>query len=138
MLDTALPESEIALSSWTVTEESIKQYLSAVGDAHVEYCDWGLVPPLALAAHALGALLEKLALPPGAIHSLQEIESRAAVRFGEEIAGVARLERPRLRGNLQFITAVYTLWNGSGQCIQKGKSTVLVPGGQDTERDRTR
>jgi acyl dehydratase len=121
------PEAEITLGAWKVGEESVRQYLKAAGDMHLEYFEVNLVPPLALAAYALGALLEKLALPPGAIHSLQEMETLGPVKMGEEISGVARLERPRRRGGLQFTTASYILQKVSGQQVQTGKSTVLVP-----------
>jgi acyl dehydratase len=126
-MDTVSPEAEIKLGVWRAGEESVRQYLKATGDTHVEYFESDLVPPLALAAYALAALLEKLALPPGAIHSLQEVEALGPVRMGEEINGVARLERPRRRGGLQFTTASYTLQKVNGQQIQTGKSTVLIP-----------
>ena len=42
-----------------------------------------IVPPLAISALALGNLLEKLALPGGAIHSSQEVSTLRAVRLGE-------------------------------------------------------
>lgn len=119
---------EIDLGSWRVTEQWVGEYLDAVGDSLPHYSELGLAPPLALAARALGALLERLALPAGAIHSLQEIQTRKAVGFGEEIRGVAHLGTPRQRGELKFITAEYTLRNGAGDEVQSGKSTVLVIG----------
>jgi acyl dehydratase len=128
-METALPEAEITLGPWKVEKESVRQYLKAVGDTHLEYFESNLAPPLALAAYALGALLEKLALPPGAIHSLQEVEALGPVGMGEEISGIAQLERPRRRGNWQFTTASYTLQKANGQQVQTGKSTVLIPAG---------
>jgi acyl dehydratase len=125
-MDSMSPESEIKLGVWTASEESVRQYLKAVGDTRLEYFESNLVPPLSLAAYALGALLEKLALPSGAVHSLQEVETLGPVKLGEEISGVARLERPRRRGGLQFTTATYTLQKANGQQVQTGKSTVLV------------
>src|SRR5918996_4519528 len=101
LMNALSPEAEITLGAWKVGEESVRQYLKAAGDMHLEYFEVNLVPPLALAAYALGALLEKLALPPGAIHSLQEMETLGPVEMGEEIRGAARLERPRRRGSLQ-------------------------------------
>jgi acyl dehydratase len=115
------------LGCWSITEEGMQQYLNAVGDTLPIYQQAGLVPPLALAAYALGALLEKLALPAGTIHSLQELQVQRPVRFGEEISGTAYLERPRRRGEVQFITASYALLDRNGQKVLTGKSTVLVP-----------
>lgn len=120
------PEAGLDLGRWTVTQEWVQQYLNAVGDPAPLYLEAGLAPPLALAAYALGALLRKLTLPPGAVHSLQELATLRPVRFGEEVSGIARLERPRLRGEMQFITASYTLLDCGGQQVLTGKSTVLV------------
>ncbi len=104
----------------------MSQYLEAVGDPLPHYMELEIVPPLAISALALGNLLEKLALPGGAIHSLQEVNTVRAVRMGEELVGRAGLERPRQRGSLQFITARYWVQDTAGNEVQKGKSTVLV------------
>ena len=118
----------IELGSWTITEELVKSYLEAVGDNQELYLDLGLIPPLALCAYALGALLDKLALPAGTIHSIQELEVVGAAGFGQEIYGEAVPERPRRRGGLQFTTVAYTMKDGLGNLIQTGKTTVLTPG----------
>ncbi len=104
----------------------MSQYLEAVGDPLPHYMELEIVPPLAISALALGNLLEKLALPGGAIHSSQEVSTVRAVRLGEELVGWAALERPRQRGNLLFITASYWLRDAAGYEVQRGKSTVLV------------
>ena len=105
----------------------MSQYLEAVGDPLPHYMELGIVPPMAVSALVLGDLLEKLELPGGAIHSLQEVNTVRAVRLGEELVGWAGLERPRQRGNLQFITASYWVGDAAGSEVQNGKSTVLVP-----------
>ena len=104
----------------------MRQYLEAVGDPLPHYMELGIVPPLAISALALGKLLRELALPGGAIHSVQEVKTVRAVRLGEELVGWAGLERPRQRGNLQFITAGYWVRDAAGNEVQQGKSTVLV------------
>ena len=103
------------------------QYLEAVGDPLPHYMELEIVPPLAISALALGNLLNQLALPGGAIHSLQEVNTVRAVHLGEELLVWAGLERPRQRGNLQFITASYWVQDTAGNDVQRGKSTVLVP-----------
>ncbi len=117
----------IDLGTWTLTEPSVREYLDAVGDDLGIYAEAGLVPPLALCAWALGAMLEKLSLPAGTIHSIQDMEALEGVVVGEEIRGEAVPERPRSRGGLRFMTVGYTLYNGSGDLVQRGKTTVLTP-----------
>jgi 3-hydroxybutyryl-CoA dehydratase len=114
------------LGGWKVTEESVEEYLRAVGDTLPLYLELGLTPPIALAAGALGALLQRLDLPPGAVHSFQEIEALGPVPFGVDITGTASLSPPRRRGSLEFITAVFSLRDGTGRQVLSGKSTVLV------------
>ena len=105
----------------------MREYLAAVGDGQDLYFQHNLVPPLALSAYALGALLEKLALPPGTIHSIQEMEAVLPVAIGQEIGGWAALERPRRWAGLEFTTVSYTLKDDAGATVQTGKTTVLVP-----------
>ena len=104
----------------------MRQYLEAVGDPLPHYLELATVPPLAVSALALGNLLSKLALPNGAIHSLQEVDTLRAVRLGDELVGKAVLERPRQRGSLQFIAASYWVEDQEGKEVQRGKTTVLV------------
>lgn len=120
----------IDLGTWTLTEPSVREYLDAVGDDLGVYAEAGLVPPLVLCAWALGAMLDRLSLPAGTIHSIQEMEAVAGVAAGEEIRGEAVPERPRSRGGLRFKTVGYTLYNGSGDPVQRGKTTVLTPEGE--------
>ncbi len=120
-------ETRIELGGWSFTEESVRRYLAAVDDDLDLYFQEGLVPPLVLSAYALGSLLEKLALPPGTIHSIQEMEAVLPIAMGQEVTGAAILERPRRRGGLQFTTVTYTLKDGDGATVQTGKTTVLVP-----------
>jgi 3-hydroxybutyryl-CoA dehydratase len=119
-------EAELDLGVLAVTEETVRQYLDAVGDEQPAYFDLALAPPLALSAWSLGSLLKQLALPPGAIHSLQDVETFRGVSFGEEIHATAQVTKPRQRGNMKFISVGYVLTDSSGQQVQGGKSTVLV------------
>ena len=116
----------VELGRWDIREDFIAEYLAAVDDGQKEYGEHRLVPPLALTALALGALLEKLNMPKGAIHSLQEVETRRGLQWGETVAGTATLQRPRRRGNLHFITAEYVITDHGGAPAQVGKTTVLV------------
>lgn len=117
----------IDLGSWTLSEESVREYLDAVGDDQGIYAEVGLAPPLALCAWALGAMLEKMSLPAGTVHSIQEMEAVEGVNVGEVVHGEAVPERPRTRGGLRFTTVAYTLENGAGDVVQRGKTTVLTP-----------
>ena len=121
----------IDLGTWRVSRELVQDYLKSVGDGLAVYFEQNLVPPLALSAYALGALLQQMDLPSGAIHSLQEMEQLVPVALDSLITGAATLEKPRRRGNLEFITAVLSLTDDQGRTVQTGKTTVLVTGSSD-------
>ena len=132
----AASESEraIDLGVWEVTEESVREYTRAVGDSLPLYFDCQMAPPLALSAWTLGRLLSHLDLPPGAIHSLQEMKTLRAVRFGEKVRALVRTSKPRRRGGMEFITAEFSVGPDSpenGNVSPQtpaitGKTTVLV------------
>ncbi|MCH8987340.1 MAG: hypothetical protein IIA92_00850 [Chloroflexi bacterium] len=124
-------ERNLDLGSFVATQDSVDEYLSSVGDALPIYKETGLAPPLYSAASALGSLLRQLALPPGAIHSLQEVKTLTPVAIGSEIKASAFLEKPRRRAGLEFITVVCTVESG-GAVALTSKSTVLVPSGGPT------
>jgi len=117
---------EADLGRWRLTEEFVQDYFRAVGDRLPVYAQLGLVPGVALAARALGFLLDRLDLPPGAIHSLQEIDSLKSVCIGQEISASSVVDEPRRRSGMEFITAVVALKNGDGEEVLTSKSTVLV------------
>ena len=118
---------QLDLGSWVVDDEFVSEYLSAVEDGLPIYRELDAVPPMALAARALGALLDELALPPGTIHASQELDCRRIVRYGEEVSCTGSISRPRQRGAWQFVTADFQLRGKDGNDLVSGKSTVLVP-----------
>ena len=124
-------DRKLDLGSFDAAQGSVGEYLRSVDDALPIYEETGIVPPLYLAASALGTLLRKLDLPPGAIHSLQEVTTLAPVAIGSQIQVHTFLEKPRHRAGLEFITAVCTVESG-GAAALKSKSTVLVSSGVPT------
>ena len=134
-------EPGLDLGECLVTEDRVRRYLEAVEDQQRVYFDHSLIPPVAMTAWALGAILDKLALPDGAIHSSQELETLGGARF----PGVYRITvdpgKPRQRGNLVFLTVSYSLVDAEGQLVQRGKSTVLSTGqthGSSASQPRSR
>ena len=127
------PGEELHLGCWAVGEDSAAEYLRVVEDDSPIYAKLCAAPPMALAARAMGALLDKLSLPPGTIHAAQELECRRLVKLGEEVSCFATLSRPVQRGDWRFIAAEFTLKASAGETVLTGKSTVLVPGDIGTE-----
>ena len=132
MLDAAIDldagdPGAIDLGSWELTAGDVREYLTAVGDELSIYCQHGFAPPLLLAARVVGRLLDRLSLPDGAIHSLQDVETVCAPRIGAAVSATARMEPARARGGLRFLTVSYTVVSDAGATLQRGRTTVLLP-----------
>ena len=120
------PQPFLEMGTVSVEAGPVDDYLRAVGDELPIYRETGLAPLLYGTAASLGLLLKNLELPPGAIHSLQEVSALAPIAIGHDLLASATLERPRRRGNLQFITAATHLMTPEGIVVLSGKTTVLV------------
>ena len=120
-------ENDIRLGEWEITDDWLNDYLIAVSDAGVECRRFGMVPPVAISSLVIGALLEKLGLPSGTIHSLQEIETIGSTLIGDRIRASAVIGQTRQRGDLKFVTVDYSVNTTAGEEVQVGRSTVLVP-----------
>ncbi len=120
----------------SVTTKPVEDYLRAVGDELPIYSQTGLAPPLYGTASALGLMLKSLNLPPGAIHSLQEVDTLAPIALGQELRAVSTLERPRERAGLRFITVACALESALATTVLTGKSTVMVAEGNGSPIER--
>ncbi|MYC31609.1 MAG: MaoC family dehydratase [Chloroflexi bacterium] len=127
-----MEDTAIDLGSWQITADAAREYLNAVGDELPVYRDTGIAPPLMLTARVVGLLLDHLSLPDGAIHSLQDVETVRAPRIGITAATTARVDPPRERGGLRFLTVNYSVTDAdSGAELQRGRTTVLLPPSAD-------
>ena len=118
---------QIELGNLVVTKKFLDNYLDAVDDRSPIHDKGKHVPPIALAAWALGVILDKLSLPPGAVHTVQEISALRGVLLGQELCGNARCSRPISRKGWRFITTDFVITTISQNEVLKGKTMVMVP-----------
>lgn len=110
------------------TGEDVSRYVKAVGDASALYLERRLVPPLAVAAFALGALLEVVELPAGTLHTGQEVEAHGGAPIGAALRLAGRIAQRSERGG--FIVSVIEFevtpaaWDTAAL---SGRTTVLAP-----------
>lgn len=127
-----MQDTSLDLGSWQINADAVQEYLDAVGDDLPVYQDTGIAPPLMLTARVVGLLLDRLSLPDGAIHSLQDVETVNAPKIGVTAATTARVDPPRERGGLRFLTVNYSVTDAdSGAELQRGRTTVLLPASAD-------
>lgn len=131
-----MQDTSLDLGSWQINADAVQEYLDAVGDDLPVYRDTGIAPPLMLTARVVGLLLDRLSLPDGAIHSLQDVETVSAPKIGVTAATTARVDPPRERGGLRFLTVNYSVTDAdSGAELQRGRTTVLLPASADMPND---
>jgi len=111
--------------------EAVGRYRAAVEDKSLPPLEAelgpGLVPPLAVAARVFKALEGPLALPPGSLHTGQEVEFMRVVRAGETIACGGRVANASPRGGWLFV--VIDIWadDAEGQAILRGRANLMMP-----------
>jgi hypothetical protein len=115
------------LGRWTVSREFVKDYLEATGDRSSLYDKEGAAPPLAVAAQVLTMLLEKMSLPPGSVHTAQEICAQGVIKIGQVVTGMAKWPRPAKRDQWRFISADFVIKGEDGATLLRGRTSVMAP-----------
>ena len=125
-----LPEGRFRLSA-----DDVRRYLEAVGDCSNAYGQgsegpaW--VPPLAVAALALRAILEQGELPAGALHAGQEVEFRHPVPVGAPLRARARVaQRSEMRGAVVSVIEFEVGEERSSGPAMVGRATVIASRGE--------
>ena len=113
--------------SYQMDAEMIAAYIRAVGETSPPYQDSGIVPPMAVAALAMAALLESISLPGGTIHVSQEIEFIDPVSINDIITCRARVSRKHERGKLHLMTIDLNVFNQQHKAVLSGKTSFVLP-----------
>ena len=116
------PPATFQLDSVTVAD-----YLEAVEEDNVMYKDTGLVPPMAVAALSLKALIDVISMPAGTIHVSQEFEFLAAVKTQDSLTSRATVSRIQERGKLHMMTVDVSVVNQAQQPVLAGKTSFVLP-----------
>lgn len=119
---------EFSPAPFDLTREYLDAYASATKDANSVYDEAGQAPPLAVAARALGALLDVIELPPGSLHTGQEIEMRAGVQALAKLTLSGSIAQRSERGGLTIAVLQFavTANDETGPALI-GRTTVVMP-----------
>jgi acyl dehydratase len=130
-LDTLAKGHEFPPSAFELTPEWVREYAAAVEDEAIGPLGPELVPPMAVAALAIRALLDQAALPPGAVHIGQEMTFQRAVRAGETLSASARIVS---RGERQgwVLMGIDLSVSGEGGPVMEGRATLTMPAAEET------
>lgn len=108
--------------------DDLRDYLAATGESEAPSARLWVetVPPLALGAFVLAALMEQLPPPFGAVHAGQEFEFHRAVAPGEELAARVTVDRRAERRGSLFTAFGIELRAGE-ELVAEGRTTLVNP-----------
>jgi hypothetical protein len=126
---------ELPAARFRLDADDVRRYLEAVEDRSNAYGQgpegpaW--VPPLAVAAFALRAVLQQVELPAGALHASQEVEFRRPVPAGVALRSRARVaQRSEMRGAVVSVIEFEVEEESSAGAAVVGRATVVAPRGE--------
>lgn len=118
---------EFPVTAFQVDPITVSHYLKAVEEDNALYEDTGLVPPMAVAALSLKALINAISMPPGTIHVSQEFEFTDVVHTQDTLTCHARVSRVQERGKLHLITVDISVQNHESKPVLAGKTGFILP-----------
>jgi len=121
---------EFPPTTFELTQDYVDEYLAATNDRNDIYSETGLAPPLAVAARALGTLLDVIELPAGSLHTGQEVEMKAGVPVPSTLELAGRLARRSMRAGLMIVVLEFQVSpTGQNAPALAGKTTLMLPQG---------
>ena len=109
--------------SYELTPSNIAKYEEAVETSSPVV---NFVPPLAIAAYAMKAISQTVPLPPGSVHTSQELEFFKPVAVGEHISCQARIIQKISRANLNMVMIEINTVDKNNEKILSGKATLTL------------
>jgi acyl dehydratase len=113
--------------SFDLSPAWVDGYVAAAGDSAVRALGPDIVPPMALAALSIRALLETAGLPPGSIHLGQEAAFHRPVRTGERLEVRAEVVSRGERQEFVLMGVDLRVDGSSGEAAMTGRATVTFP-----------
>ena len=117
---------EFPPATFTLTPEWVRDYVAAVGDDAIAGVGDSFVPPMAIAALSVRALIEASPLPAGTLHAGQELAFQRAVRAGESLTANARVASRGERAGWVLMSVDVDVSAG-GETVMTGRATVTFP-----------
>ncbi len=128
-LSTLEPGQRLFSRSMAVSAADAASYRAAVGD-DAPPAEEGLVPPMAVAAMVMGAAMEAVELPAGAVHTAQELEFGRPVVEGAALACSATVVSNSVRRGTRFIVLEMRGVDGADTALT-ARSTIAIAGASE-------
>lgn len=125
-----VPGYEFPPASYELSASAISRYLEAVDrqDKWQVSSLSGFVPPMAIATYAMTAMSKSLIMPPGAIHTSEELEFHKPVPVGTTVSCHAKVGRKMGRGKFQMLVIELSIINEDDEEVVSGKASIVLAG----------
>ena len=118
---------EFPPASYRIDSSLVTDYLRAVEETSDLYQDTSIVPPMAVAAHAMATLVENISLPSGAIHVSQEFKFIDTASAQDNLTSYARVARKQELGKLRLLTIDFNVFNQKRREVLAGRTSFILP-----------
>ncbi len=123
----ALPKGhQFPPTTFDLSPEWVAEYVASVEDEAISALG-ALVPPMAVAALSIRALLEGASLPAGAVHLAQELAFLRAVRIGERLSARAQITSRGERQGWVLMGVEHTVEDEARVAVMTGRATITFP-----------
>lgn len=113
--------------TFELTEDWVREYIDSVEDQAIGAIGPDAVPPMAVAALSIRALLEQSGLPPGAVHVGQELTFHRPVSIGSRVTVEAEVASRGERQGCVLMSVDLAVKQADGFPIMTGRATVTFP-----------
>jgi hypothetical protein len=118
---------EFPPSRFQIDAATVADFLQATGETSPLFKDSPFIPPMAIAARAIGSLGIGTLVPAGVIHVTQQLEFLKPAKVGSELECRTRVERFIARAGLTMITVAMNVSDDTGTKVLSGKIGFILP-----------
>ena len=115
-----------ATATFELTAVWVRDYVAAVEDGAIAGIG-DYVPPMALAAWSIRALLEQSSLPSGSIHAAQELTFARPAVIGESLGVHAEIVSRGERQGWVLMAVGLCVVDQGGVAVMDGRATITFP-----------
>ena len=112
--------------SIALSQDQIACYLDAVGDKSTLFLDEAIVPPMAILAQAMAEAMAAIKLPPGTVHTSQDLEVDHLASVGASVECTCAINSNTLRSDIRFLVLEFKCTSASRARIFVARPTLVV------------
>ena len=131
MYITELPEGErLPVSSLNVSLQKTKEFLEASEESSGFFTETSLgdtAPTTICASLAIASIFKNYELPPGTIHTAQDLKFHKLVKVGDNFTCYLRVTRNQKRGDLQIMNLNIEIMDETNDLIMEGVTSFITP-----------